>query len=292
MLDKTVITNELDKFQEGFITPLPVLIEDLGKKYMTLKINGLEDKDGYSVVHQARMTMKDLRVRIEKKRKELKEDSLAYGRAIDGEAKRINSLIEPIENYLTAQEEEIDKTKEQIRLENERIKYEELQKKFAPEQAEKLAKEKEELDKQRAEQEDERQRLSEERARLQARELIQKNPDFLKNPARIYMESKAPTSEDLIKAKQTGVFAMPDDHLSSGLFMSREDWDQLLENIYAQHGRFNKNIILPRPEQAFKQGVDFVCSILSNFVLSRLPEEFDPNEAEANHQAYLDEQVG
>lgn len=54
---------------------------------------------------QGRLVLKDKRIAIEHTRKELKEDSLKEGRAIDAVAKLLTGLIEPTEQFLLQQEE-------------------------------------------------------------------------------------------------------------------------------------------------------------------------------------------
>jgi septal ring factor EnvC (AmiA/AmiB activator) len=95
-------------------------IAQLREQYLPLVIAGLDDKKGYQLVREARLTIKGKRVEVEKTRKELKEESLAYGRAVDAEAKRISAALEPIEDHLTKQEKAIDDEKERIRAEKER----------------------------------------------------------------------------------------------------------------------------------------------------------------------------
>ncbi len=92
-------------------------IAKLNDKYMSLKINGQEDVKGYRVVRSARMEIKGKRIDVEKKRKELKEESLKFGKAVDGEAKRITALLLPIETHLTEQEKTIDDEKARIKRE-------------------------------------------------------------------------------------------------------------------------------------------------------------------------------
>src|SRR3990167_3384021 len=116
------IEQELKKFDIA-----EAVISQWSKDYMMLTVAGLDDKDGYKAVKEAKLTVKGKRVEVEKKRKELKEDSLRFGRAIDTEAKRITSLLEPIETYLQSQEDVIGKEAERIKLEAERIAKEKLQ---------------------------------------------------------------------------------------------------------------------------------------------------------------------
>jgi len=89
-------------------------MEDL---YMGLTVSGPDDEAGFKSVHKARKVVKTHRVSVEKRRKELKADALAWGRKVDGEANRIKDLLEPIESHLTAQEKIV--TDEKKRQEEE-----------------------------------------------------------------------------------------------------------------------------------------------------------------------------
>lgn len=84
------------------------------KPFMELLVESLEDKEGIAKVHEARMEVKALRVSVEKSRKELKAGSLEFGRRVDAEAKRITSMIEPIETHLIEQESIVKKEKERL----------------------------------------------------------------------------------------------------------------------------------------------------------------------------------
>ncbi len=96
------------------------VIANMKEQFLPLKIDGIHDKAGYLAVHEARMKVKTVRIDVEKTRKELKEESLQRGRLIDGEAKRITALLEPIENHLETQQRAIDAEKERLREERER----------------------------------------------------------------------------------------------------------------------------------------------------------------------------
>ena len=87
--------------------------------YLSLTVQGVDDKEGYDLCHAARMEVKGKRVEVEKTRKKLKEDVLEYGRVVDKEAKRITALLEPIEEHLTVQEKIIDDEKARIKAEAE-----------------------------------------------------------------------------------------------------------------------------------------------------------------------------
>ena len=92
-------------------------IEEMKREYMPLLVTSPTDAVGLKRVHDARMKVKAARVAVEKLRKELKADSLEYGRRVDSEAKRITALIEPIEAHLEEQEAIVTREKERIKAE-------------------------------------------------------------------------------------------------------------------------------------------------------------------------------
>lgn len=95
-------------------------IAEMDKEFSKLTISDLKDTAGYKKVSSAIAIVRSKRIEVEKVRKELKADSLNYGRIVDSEAKRIQALIEPIESKLQTEKDRIDNEKENIRLEKER----------------------------------------------------------------------------------------------------------------------------------------------------------------------------
>lgn len=93
------------------------LITQIADEYMPLTVSGIDDKAGLEAVHKARMEVKNLRVRIEKRRKQLKAESLEYGRQVDSAAKELTDLLTPIETHL--ENEEAIVAREKARLERE-----------------------------------------------------------------------------------------------------------------------------------------------------------------------------
>ena len=96
-------------------SPINSEIATLAAEYMPLTIAGVNDKEGYALVHRARMIVKGHRVNIDKHRKQLNADALAWQRKVNDWAKEKTALLEPIENHLTAEEDRIDKEKEAIK---------------------------------------------------------------------------------------------------------------------------------------------------------------------------------
>jgi predicted nucleic acid-binding Zn-ribbon protein len=98
-----LISNELKKFD----SVIPA-IDEYKAKFLPLKINGIEDEEGYKVVADGLKIIVGRRVAVENKRKELKADSLSFGRAVDARAKEITEMLSPIELHLKKVKEDID----------------------------------------------------------------------------------------------------------------------------------------------------------------------------------------
>jgi hypothetical protein len=82
---------------------------------------------GIKAVTEARKTVKRLRLEIDKRRKDLNEGALKYQRAINAEAKRLISEIEPIEGRLSAEEDNYEAERLKEKQQKEAEKRERLQ---------------------------------------------------------------------------------------------------------------------------------------------------------------------
>jgi len=109
-MNQEVITTALQQFNLA-----DSVIAKMREEYMALTIKNIDDKEGFKRVHEARMDTKGKRVEVEKKRKELKEEALRYGQAVDGEAKRLTGLLAPIEVHLATEEGRIEAEKQAIK---------------------------------------------------------------------------------------------------------------------------------------------------------------------------------
>ena len=107
-----VISTEIKKFNLA-----DAKIAELKEKFKDLKISGVEDKDGYKSVSEAIKIVRTYRTGVEKVRKQIKENYLKTGRAIDEEAKRLTASLEEIENPLKDKKQEID---DEIQAEKDR----------------------------------------------------------------------------------------------------------------------------------------------------------------------------
>ena len=86
-------------------------------EFMSLTVKDFTDKAGTKKVHEARMVVAEGRREVEKIRKNLKQESLEYGRKVDGEANRLFDLITPIEEHLKKEEGKIEAEKKRVREE-------------------------------------------------------------------------------------------------------------------------------------------------------------------------------
>jgi len=143
---------------------------------------------GMKDAKDARKVLKDLRIQVDKAREEEKAESLAYGRKVDAEAKRITSIIEPIEKSIlmlikveedrkeAEKQAKIEAERERLRLlaeqklaEEKRIQEEALaeQRRLAEIEAKKQAEEAAKLKAERDALEAEKRKLEEERLQIQ-----------------------------------------------------------------------------------------------------------------------------
>lgn len=102
--DQDFINSQLKKYN---VTD--AAIADIKQRYGELAVHGPDDKAGYDAVKAAIADVRSIRTGIEKKRKELKDLALRYGRAVDDEAKRLTSEVSQIEERLKIEKERTDK---------------------------------------------------------------------------------------------------------------------------------------------------------------------------------------
>lgn len=107
------------------------------KKAKILIVTNETQKTEMEMARTGRLFLREKRIAIEKTRKELKEQALREGKAIDGIANVLKALIVPIEEYLGKQEKfaeiqaekkrEAERIAAEKRIEEERIKQEQIQ---------------------------------------------------------------------------------------------------------------------------------------------------------------------
>ena len=91
---------------------------DWQRKAFELKVTDVSQVREMKMAREARLALRDIRLDADKKRKALKEDSIRYGRAVQGVYNVIEALIVPAENHLEEQEKfaEIQEAKRRAEL--------------------------------------------------------------------------------------------------------------------------------------------------------------------------------
>jgi hypothetical protein len=83
--------------------------EEWAARAKAIQVTSANQVEAIKFARESRLALRQIRLRVENRRKELKEDSLKRGRAIDGVANSLKSLIEPIEAQLLEQEEFVER---------------------------------------------------------------------------------------------------------------------------------------------------------------------------------------
>lgn len=118
-LEPTKAKYILEKFQDYF-----EIASEWEKKAKAIVVTKPTQTAEMEMARTGRLFLKEKRVAVEKARKELKEQALREGKAIDGIANVLKALIVPIEEYLDQQEHFVEiqeeKKREAMRLEVEK----------------------------------------------------------------------------------------------------------------------------------------------------------------------------
>ena len=187
-LEKTKAQILLDNFSRYF-----QLAADWEKKAKTIVVTDANQIAEMQMARTGRLFLRQKRIVIEKIRKDLKEQSLREGKAIDGIANVLKALIIPIEEYLGRQEKFVEikasEEAERRRIETEKKAEEERIAKEKAEIAEQklIRKENEQL---RKETEEKEKRLAEERARVEAEKAKAEKERKKREAERIAYEEK------------------------------------------------------------------------------------------------------
>lgn len=90
------------------VSKTELAIEEMKKKYGSLTVTSLEDRPIYFAIVEGEKIVRNARLAVERKRKELNEFPLKFQRAVNAEAKRITDEIEPIEEHLKAERKKFE----------------------------------------------------------------------------------------------------------------------------------------------------------------------------------------
>lgn len=131
-LETTKAQYILDKFQDYF-----KIAAEWEEKAKTIKVTDASQTVDMQIARTGRLFLRDKRIAIEKARKELKEQALREGKAIDGIANVLKALIVPIEEYLDAQEHFVEREAQRRAAEEaEAMRFKAEQERIAREEAE------------------------------------------------------------------------------------------------------------------------------------------------------------
>lgn len=104
-LKETNLEEESSKRLEDIFMPYFKQAEEWKNKAKDIMVTDESQVEEMKIARESRLALKNIRCDVEKKRKSLKEESLRYGKAVDGMANVIKFLIAPIENHCKEQEE-------------------------------------------------------------------------------------------------------------------------------------------------------------------------------------------
>lgn len=123
VLDKEMIADQdrshlMSKFA-GFMQEAQRLASDAS----SIVVTDISDTAGMQEAREKRLALKKIRIDAENSRKELKENSLRIGRAIDGVANIVKAIIVPVEEHLEKQEKfrELYEAEQKERIHAERV---------------------------------------------------------------------------------------------------------------------------------------------------------------------------
>ncbi len=100
-IDKALV--EIKKAEVMKVNKTNMAISELQAKYMAITINGIQDRDAYLTAQDGYKLVRNHRLAVERKRKEIVEFPNKFLKAVNGEAKRITELLTPIEEHLKLQ---------------------------------------------------------------------------------------------------------------------------------------------------------------------------------------------
>jgi len=244
-LEKTKADFILEKFQDYF-----KIASEWEVKAKSIKVTNDEQKTDMDIARVGRLFLREKRISVEKARKEMKEQSLREGKAIDGIANVLKGLIEPIEDYLDQQENFtkyrlLAEEKEKSRLELIRLEQEEQERI----EKEKLEQEKIRLEniilKKEAEEKEKQIQIEREKAEFEKKILEEKNRKEKEELDRIANEAKEKArklEEENLKRKQEEIRILKEAEEKEKLLKAAPDKEKI--NKYFQDLKnFSKPII-------------------------------------------------
>jgi hypothetical protein len=125
VISETQVPDEMQKSLIEYFTPFLEQAADWKEKAESLVVTDITQTHEMKMAREARLALREIRLAADKTRKMLKEDSLKYGRAVQGAYNVIEAAISPIEKHLEEQEKFKElyelQQKEKLRLEREEL---------------------------------------------------------------------------------------------------------------------------------------------------------------------------
>jgi len=147
--------------EQGLLVKYDVTEEAIAKLVEEFKGTTFDTPAAYEIGRKRIATIRELRGKVEDRRKDLKADSIAFGRRVDEAARLLTNKLKEIEEPLIAARNAVDEEKARIKREAEKAELLALEAKLKADREAAEAKAKEER-------EAEQKRLAEERAKLEA----------------------------------------------------------------------------------------------------------------------------
>jgi hypothetical protein len=125
VISETQVPEDMQKSLIEYFTPFLQQAADWKEKAESLVVTDITQTHEMKMAREARLAIREIRLAADKTRKMLKEDSLKYGRAVQGAYNVIEAVISPIESHLEKQEKFKElyelRQKEKLRLEREEL---------------------------------------------------------------------------------------------------------------------------------------------------------------------------
>jgi len=106
----------MDNFEVGKFDPSKAKVIEITDQYKNIKINGIEDENGYEIAKIAKKELQTLRTNIKKYGKAKRDEAIQYQKAIIKSENELVEIVEKVENPLKEQIGIIDAGKEMIRM--------------------------------------------------------------------------------------------------------------------------------------------------------------------------------
>lgn len=125
VISETAVDTEIQQMLVERFTPFLEQAAEWKEIAESLVVTDISQVREMKMAREARLALREIRIAADKTRKELKEDSLRYGRAVQGVYNVIEAVISPIEKHLEEQEKFKElyelRQREALRLEREEL---------------------------------------------------------------------------------------------------------------------------------------------------------------------------